>query len=203
MQGNDHLALAMDLLRSSRAEASWYAQMAFLIGCLEPDINFVTYLRSPLSHRAFRGHNAENSRAHVLSCLNRLGKRELRTARDYFALGTVIHYLADAFTHPHNDSFPGDLRAHISYERELHAVFSAAIGEDAPVDAIDWPESAALYYRGQHVSYRAANQCPENDCAYILKVSRAIFRKLTERAAAREARPVSELSGWGRPQCRL
>jgi hypothetical protein len=42
------------------------------------------------------------------------------SAAYYLRLGILTHYIADAFTFPHNEQFEGDLREHIKYEQILH-----------------------------------------------------------------------------------
>ena len=34
-------------------------------------------------------------------------------------LGVIIHYIADYFTFPHNDHYPGNVKDHCYYERDL------------------------------------------------------------------------------------
>ena len=34
-------------------------------------------------------------------------------------VGEVVHYIADYFTFPHNEIYPGNLKDHCMYEKEL------------------------------------------------------------------------------------
>lgn len=43
--------------------------------------------------------------------------------REYYHFGKLLHYVADAFTFPHNRIFKGNLREHCRYEKELHKGF--------------------------------------------------------------------------------
>lgn len=179
MQENDHLALAMELIRATPVEMPWLAKAAFLIGNLEPDLNFFTYARASLAQKTLRGHNAENSREHVLKCLNRLDHKTIWTPLDYFTLGTVVHYVADAFTFPHNGLFSGSLRAHVAYEKVLHEEFCRVREKNQTADSIPWQETAAGYYLAQHLNYAKSEKTPEDDCTNILRVCRTIYRRLT------------------------
>ena len=40
---------------------------------------------------------------------------------NYYTLGKLTHYLADAFTFPHNETFPDTLMDHHRYETDLRA----------------------------------------------------------------------------------
>ena len=42
-----------------------------------------------------------------------------RRPRQYYTLGKLTHYLADAFTYPHNEHYPESLIAHRQYEADL------------------------------------------------------------------------------------
>ena len=40
-----------------------------------------------------------------------------------YLLGKLIHYIADAFTFPHNNVFKGNLVQHCKYENKLHQAY--------------------------------------------------------------------------------
>ena len=42
----------------------------------------------------------------------------------YYTLGKLTHYLADAFTFPHNETYPDSIAAHRRYEDALRLSFS-------------------------------------------------------------------------------
>ena len=58
----------------------------------------LSYLRGIVHHRKFRGHNAENSFAFLTRCRKHFALHEASSAWDFFKLGTMLHYAADAFT---------------------------------------------------------------------------------------------------------
>ena len=43
----------------------------------------------------------------------------------YYTLGKLTHYLADAFTFPHNVNYPDSLLAHRQYEAQLREYLAA------------------------------------------------------------------------------
>ena len=90
---------------------------AFLIGCIEPDRNPVTYLKGSIRHQWLRGHNYRNARRFMRRISVRLENKDSWNLYDYYTLGKLIHYTTDAFTYAHNDTFPTALTEHREYER--------------------------------------------------------------------------------------
>ena len=178
MQTRDHLYLAHRLLDTQAVHMPVTRRAAFLFGCMEPDINPVTYLCRAEGGR-FRGHNFENRAPRLQELVSALSSDGLSTVHDYFALGAALHYLADAFTFPHNAAFPGDLHEHVAYEKVLHPVFLAAEAEAAlpmrPAGRL-WDCVAVL-----HEDYLSALPGPENDSACIWTVCAFAFETLTEK----------------------
>lgn len=194
METKDHLALGRILLERAGHSGLQEHRAAFLFGCVEPDYNFITYLRGLPQYRNFCGHNAENSLSFVESSLLRLQRGGLRGARDYFTLGTALHYAADAFTWPHNRFWGKSLAEHVAYERELHGAFSDAaftIGTAQP-DSWGLLTTAAgdtplpELYRKLHAAYAEAPHSPEADCKAIF-ASTQLLLTLCLRYAQEEA----------------
>lgn len=106
----------------------------FLIGCTEPDRNPLTYFKGSFRHQWLRGHNYRNARRymHRISC--RLERKETWNLWDYYTLGKLVHYTADAFTYAHNDRFPSQLRDHREYEEQLQEHFLQYLKEDPEID---------------------------------------------------------------------
>lgn len=98
MRSEDHLALGLYLLSRENSPQLRRHCIAFLIGCIEPDYNQFSYLRGIVHHRKFRGHNAEDSFAFLTRCRKHFALHEASSAWDFFKLGTMLHYAADAFT---------------------------------------------------------------------------------------------------------
>ena len=115
MQKRSHKLLASALLQSQQGFAARRFELAFLFGSFQPDCNPLTYLKGSLHGRRFQGHCYPNSRTYVESRIRRLQQRRERwTVWQYYTLGKLTHYLADAFTYPHNDIFPD---SHLDHHR--------------------------------------------------------------------------------------
>lgn len=77
MKTIDHLMLGRRLLAQYGAGASGLHRRAFLLGCIEPDYNLLSYLRGLRRHKKFHGHNAENAAAFLSRCTALLDRRAL------------------------------------------------------------------------------------------------------------------------------
>lgn len=172
MQTRDHKMLAEFLVSEIGQELSVIYIKAFILGNIEPDKNLFTYLHGLVRGVKFHGHNYEN----ILPVMEKLfdsmrGKRHWGV-REYYQFGKLMHYIADAFTFPHNGIFKGNLMEHCRYEKELHKRFLYTLQES---------QKQLIQKRGRgngldrikklHEEYlRQAGNC-ENDCRYILKAA--------------------------------
>ena len=109
---------------------------AFIIGCTQPDLNPGTYLKGSLRFQWLRGHNYPNSRSAMEKFCHRLESKKNLSIIDYYTLGKLIHYTADAFTFAHNPCFPKDLRYHRQYEAQLQTHFLSFLKSWPPNERI-------------------------------------------------------------------
>ena len=93
---------------------------------------------------------------------------------NYYALGQLTHYVADAFTWPHNPHFPGVGWEHHVYETELRLALngrlSRPLSENRPLPGVaaTLPDELETL----HEQYLAeARPGLDADIAYILKAS--------------------------------
>lgn len=134
MRGKSHLCLGRYLSEHYMAHLPKRYVSAFLFGCIEPDRNPATYLKGSFRHQWLRGHNYRNARRFLRRISLRLETRENWKLFDYYTLGKLIHYTADAFTYAHNDTFPTDLRDHREYEIALQEHFLQFMEQDPTVN---------------------------------------------------------------------
>ena len=180
MKQGDHRALAHYLLRGAGTSGIWAHgrnRRAFVLGCVCPDYLPTTYLRGFGRSHAMRGHHAIYSAAHVKRILRRLESEGIRTVRDCYALGSLIHYLADSFTHVHNESFKGDMREHRLYEAYLHRHFTRYLRrielcEPSKFSPGQPPQEH--WYRVRR-SYENSEEGLERDCRAIVDACRSVF----------------------------
>ncbi len=176
MKKKDHLQIGKLLLAQKDTKLSGIQRLAFLFGCVEPDINPFTYARGSIKHEFLHGHHADNSSKHRHKLMHRLSNSGVHSLWQWFSLGTLIHYAVDSFTYPHNSVFGGSMAEHIQYEKQLHANFVehlkelAARGEQKlrgirDVDAL-------------HERYLKGAGTVQTDCRYIIDSSKLIWSHL-------------------------
>ncbi len=134
MRGKSHRCLGQYLTEHYMQNVSKPCVRAFLIGCVEPDRNPITYLKGSIRFQWLRGHNYRNARRFMRRISQRLeGKRKLNLY-DFYTLGKLIHYTTDAFTYAHNDTFSTNLVDHRVYEVELQNHFLRFMEADPQVN---------------------------------------------------------------------
>lgn len=183
METKSHVFLARYLLNQISAFDSMKCQKAFIFGCIEPDFNMFSYLKGSLRCQKLRGHNYNSSNKYTIRTLESLQNKNNWTLRDYYRLGKLMHYLADAFTYPHNDNFKGSLSEHRVYEAGLHLYFVAYLKQYNKVNKKDCAEDIREYMGESHEQYMKTSGDIKNDAKYITqatsRVMRALVRGLT------------------------
>lgn len=153
MKMKSHVLLAQYLLSSIPNCHSVIYQKAFVFGCIEPDLNIFSYLKGSVTCQKLRGHNYDNSYVYTLRTFKKLQGREKWGLRDYYRFGKLIHYLADAFTYPHNESFTGTLWEHRIYETHLHPHFSAYLRQCKKNSETENLKDISAFIAGLHGQY--------------------------------------------------
>lgn len=179
MQTKTHLALGHYLLNQEPDHGLHRHSGLFLIGCMEPDYNLATYLRGLRKHGVFHGHNAENSFTYVSGGLGAFEENGPRSAWDYFRLGALLHYVADAFTGQHNGFWTGNLVGHAVYELKLN---DALINELAKAKRHPANESASCplsgYFAAAHRRYCMEEKGISTDSLYIVRVCSVLLHSI-------------------------
>ena len=124
MRGKSNLSLGHYIIENYMSNLPGRYRRAFLIGCIEPDRNPMTYFKGSLRAQWMRGHNYKNADHFMVKLSNRLENKQKKLGLfDYYSMGKLIHYTTDAFTYAHNDLFPTDLDQHRTYEVALQNHF--------------------------------------------------------------------------------
>ena len=167
----EHLAARyMQNLPSSYAKA-------FLLGCIQPDKNPTTYLKGSLRKQWLRGHNWENSRRFICRTVKQLERKVLFKHTDYYRLGKLIHYTADAFTYVHNNHSGANLQQHRRYEDALHISLLSCL-QQTSLDKIAPADSVMGTIRKYHNSYMGQPPRIHTDLQYCLSVCHYIMCSL-------------------------
>ena len=175
MKHREHKAVARFLLglRSGFPDSVPHRR-AFLSGNLFPDYNMVSYLRGCKRDAWFRGHTTEGSRRYVVRILHRLERRGVRSLRDCYELGTLMHYLADSYTHVHTREFSGSFSEHNAYERRLGNVFSLCLAR-AREQEVERIEDPMAFLASERARYNSITPTPLRDGDAILRVCSHLF----------------------------
>ena len=131
MQKRSHKLLAQSLIDSYNGFAKRRFELAFLFGSFEPDCNPLSYIKGSRRGKTLMGHNFSNSQAFIHRRIRRLQDRDHWTVWQYYTLGKLTHYLADAFTYPHNENWPNTLMDHHRYETDLRLSLAEHLSRQA------------------------------------------------------------------------
>ena len=173
MRGIDHKALGRFLLESGyiAPSISPLCRRMFLFGCIEPDINPLTYTRGSLRHRFLHGHNAANAKRHLRRIIRRMCRKGVHSPIQWFVFGAALHYITDSFTFVHNDIFEGTLGEHRTYEHALHPLFLHYL--ETPEAHNDTP-SPDWDFEKTHEAYLADERSFATDCRYTVDAAIAL-----------------------------
>ena len=195
MQKRSHALLASALLRCEGGFSARRYELAFLFGSFQPDCNYLSYLKGSLHHKKFGGHTYGNNRRFLEKRIRRLQKREKWNLWHYYTLGKLCHYVADAFTYPHNDHFPGKGWDHHTYEvalcLRLQEVLAGKELSRRELSA-DLTEDLARLHR----HYMSGASGLDRDIRYILAASELLMSGCRPKEAAlaeEEFLPVPDL----------
>ena len=199
MTSKCHYCFGLYLLSSELNCTTITEQIAFLYGCIEPDLNPGTYLKGSLHGQKLRGHNFRN----MLPCIYKLFEKIWHTESSgilyFYRLGKLTHYLTDAFTYPYNSAFCGSLKDHMRYENELEPLFLQSLS----VCQVPWKkERCGDPYRmflEEHRAYLHLKMGKQSDISFVLRsvpcVVRTVFDQtlLRQTAVLKQEELVSEI----------
>ena len=176
MQKRSHKLLASTLLRDADGFSARRYELAFLFSSFQPDCNPLTYLKGSVREQRFRGHNFRNSELYINSRIRKLQRRVRWTMWQYYTLGKLTHYLADAYTYPHNDNYPDSLMDHRRYENALREYLASYLGGCGPrFESIRPREELVADLRSLHNQYMDSVAGMYRDAQFILEATRLLM----------------------------
>ncbi len=171
MQTRDHKMLAELLADEMGQRVPYLYKKALILGSIEPDRNPFTYLHGFTRGEKFHGHNYENILLIMKKLFNSVQKEKSLGFRKYYRLGKLIHYVADAFTFPHNKEFCGNLREHCRYESVLHVQFYDILQKQKMTGTTGKGIGSFRHIEVLHKEYLKKAGTFETDCRYILQAA--------------------------------
>lgn len=171
MKRKSHWMLGRELTEHWMSSTPAWLGYAFLVGCVEPDFNYFTYLKGSQSAERLRGHNFKNATAYMQQVCEDLSQREHWSLRSYYRFGKLMHYICDAFTHAHNENFDGNLKDHIRYEMQLQQHFLERLSEKKTCLGTYPLDSMMGVIEAAHAQYMQEPTGVHTDIDYVLSVS--------------------------------
>ena len=156
---------------------------SYMFGSFQPDCNPLTYLKGSLRAYKFRGHNYSNSQHYIYSRISRLQRRQRWTIWQYYTLGKLTHYLADAFTYPHNENYPDSMLCHHQYETDLRAYLEEYLATRA-LRREKFRQDVADALQELHRQYMAGVADMRKDVQFILKATSLLMAGCLPASAA-------------------
>ena len=170
LKKRSHKLLASALLQSQNGFHAKRFELAFLFGSFQPDCNPLTYLKGSRRAYRFRGHNFSNSQPYINVHIQRLQQRSHWTIWQYYTLGKLTHYLADAFTYPHNENYPDSLLDHRRYEDQLRQYLADYLSHQE-VRTQQLRQDLVTAIDQLHRQYTESRASLERDIRYILEAT--------------------------------
>lgn len=173
MRKKSHISLARYIAKSTSDIDLRKHRFSFYIGSILPDLK-PSFL--------YRKHEITGTFGDVKHTIDRLidvkKEKPVKKKRKYYLnLGQVTHYVADYFTFPHNESYPGNLREHCSYEEDLKKKMRRFLKtQDAGLlhaGKIEFhtPEHLYEFIEKQHENYLTKKLNVEEDIHHIVAVN--------------------------------
>lgn len=177
MRTVDHKVLAEYILSKTDNELLLHYRNAFIIGSLEPDYNLFSYLRGSIKNKNLYGHNISNSNDYINRTIENLMENGVASWYDAFQLGALIHYISDAFTHPHTTQFNESITQHVIYEEKLHRYLINSIKCDCDFtnSSAEGNNASTIWTQSQE-KYLSTKPSIKKDCVFII----SICSKITE-----------------------
>lgn len=180
MRAKSHLRLGQKLADQYMSKLPHPCRRAFLLGCTQPDKNPTTYFKGSVRSQWLRGHNWSNAKRYICRLIWRLENKQQFKVMDYYALGKLIHYTADAFTYVHNDTFSARIKDHRNYEAALEAIFLPHL-EKKEIQKSSCTSSCQCILFSCHKKYMKLPCSVSTDTRFICHVcSTIMYRLLTK-----------------------
>ena len=183
MQKRSHTLLARTLMERTAGFDKRRFALAFLFGSFQPDCNPLSYLKGSRRGTPLMGHNFSKSQPYVCHRIHRLQKKDRWNIWQYYTLGKLTHYLSDAFTFPHTETYTESLQAHRRYEAQLRHQLAGRIGhyQDRRLPA---GQDLTATLERLHRQYLSAASYLQRDIDYILDATSLLVSSLLPQPAA-------------------
>lgn len=193
MKSYDHKYLAEYLSQTILDTHSYLQTRLFIHGCVFPDHNPIGYLQGLFTGHPMKIHFTTYSIPKLQRLLEKLEEKDALSLWDFYRLGVLTHYLADAFTYPHNENFTDNMLAHAKYEsQDLHTALTELLSDESgepPLPENNLRKGASLWYTfcSLHKTYEQTTPTAQMDAAYIVPLCLRACREFAYRIPAETA----------------
>lgn len=169
MRKKSHISLARYIVKEMEVEELMKHRKAFCLGSILPDCKPSFFTIKHEFNGTFDKMQSEIARLTAGNIQNNMRVY----CRD---LGQVIHFIADYFTFPHNQIFPGTLKDHCIYEKELKYSLRSYIksGEAQSnhqiIRVFKSAEEICEFIEKSHEEYLKMKKTVKEDCKYIVSI---------------------------------
>lgn len=178
MRKKSHISLARYIVDDMKAPELMQHRKAFYLGSILPDCK-----PSFLTQRHEFGETFEmlKGRIGTLTENNNSWRNSGAYARQ---LGEVIHYVADYFTFPHNETYDGNLKDHCYYEKVLkfklreYVKSGQAFRDRIEAKRFATKEAIFSFIQKSHEEYLSRKRNVEEDCIYIVRVCHQVVQAI-------------------------
>lgn len=201
MISRDHRMLGELLAQHMIKNTSPLASRLFVTGCVFPDHNPLTYFRGLCIGHPFKTHFLFLSHTEIMRLSKKLENRKKLYIWDYYTLGVLLHYVADAFTFPHNEHYTESMLEHARYEsHELHPAFEQYLTGEFSIEMYnaDNVRDIESAFWELHDSYMEAEPAPLCDSRYICQICATICAVILEKENITYTESSKEKEGYVR-----
>ncbi len=172
MRKKSHISLAAFLVKHVSDEEFRIHKKLFCVASIFPDCKF-----SFLTKKHAFSDTFEELQLRITN-LSSQSYEEVKGKRRYVVeLSEIMHYLADYFTFPHNDTYLGSIKEHCIYEGELkrqlrrYVKSSDAIAQKDKYIPNYNVEDILAYIKESHGEYLSKQRSVKEDCDYIVRIT--------------------------------
>ncbi|MCI7814383.1 MAG: zinc dependent phospholipase C family protein [Lachnospiraceae bacterium] len=171
MRKKSHISLARFIADNSGILELHQYKKAFCLGSILPDCRLSFLTEKHEFHRTF-----DKVQNYIRDLTENCVPEERNPGSYWRKIGEVIHYIADYFTFPHNDIYPGNLRDHCAYEKELkfylreYIKSGEALRRQKTFQVFHSVEALIDYIQEKHVEYLKGFHSLADDCRYIIQL---------------------------------
>ena len=159
MRKKSHISLAGQIMNSMELDNVFDYRLPFYVGSIWPDCR-PSFVTTPHKFDI----TFDDIERKISKFIANYDKDKGMNMRRCAGLGVIIHYIADYFTFPHNDHYPGNVKE------------AAQIKEH--VAAYDSVEELTSYIRSIHNSYMKLAHTVEEDIRYIVHACTTVVKSV-------------------------